>query len=289
MCTLSGYGATGPYKDMPSHGVGFDAWGSCAPPVTDENGFVGIPPMPSVGTRTGAIWAAFAILAAVLRAQREGKGAQIDISQADCAAFTNWVVLEAYQAYKRPESEVTGNPSDGGKRRAPGTEGSKEGVRYQYYKTKDGHVLFMASEREFWENFCRGVGRADLYEKRPGTRYADHALGDHALRRELQTIFLQRTTAEWIAFGVSANTPIMVVHDGKSVLEDPHFKHRFPWWPADKHGTELLPVPVKLVGETLEPPRRAPTLGQHTQEILRDVLAYDGDRIAALQKAGALG
>jgi crotonobetainyl-CoA:carnitine CoA-transferase CaiB-like acyl-CoA transferase len=286
-CTLSGYGMTGPYKDMPSHGVGFDAWGSCAVPATDANGFAAIPPVPGVGTRTGAIWASLAILAAVMRAQREGVGSQIDVSQADCAAFTNWVVVEAYRAYERPEPEVTGNPSDGGQRREPGTLGSHAAVRYQYYRTRDGHVLFMASEREFWENFCRGIGRADLYEKRPGARYADHAIGDVDLRRELQGIFEQRTTAEWIEFGLKVNTPIMVVHDGQSLLEDPHFKARFAWHPAEKHGADLLPIPVKFVNEELAAPSRAPTLGQHSEEILRDVLRYDAAQIEALRSAGA--
>jgi len=289
MCTLSGYGATGPYKDMPSHGVGFDAWASCATPTTDSRGFAAIPAVPGIGTRTGAIWASLSILAAVMRAQREGQGAQIDIGQADCAAFTNWVVLEAYQAYKRPESEVTGNPSDGYKRRLPGTEGSGEAVRYQYYRTKDGHILFMASEREFWENFCRGVGRPELFEKHPGARYADHALGDVELRAELQKIFDTRTTAEWIEFGLKVNTPIMVVHNGKTVLEDPQFKHRFPWLPAKDHGTDLMPIPVHFVGEEFKAPTKAPTLGQHNEEILRDVLRYDAARIDALRKAGVLG
>jgi crotonobetainyl-CoA:carnitine CoA-transferase CaiB-like acyl-CoA transferase len=286
-CTLSGYGATGPYKDMPSHGIGFDAWAGCAKPVTDANGFAQIPATPSVGTRTGPVWAALAVLAALRRADHEGVGAHIDVAQSDCAAFTNWIIPESYRAYERPESEVTGNRADGYKRRAPGTEGTTEGVRYQYYRTRDGHVLFMASEREFWENFCRGVGRPELFENKPGEKYADHAIGDHALRRELQAIFDTRTTAEWIEFGLKVNTPIMVVHDGKSLLRDPQFQHRFPWLPANEHGSDLMPVPVKFTGEELPRPLKAPRLGEHTDGILSEVLRYDAARIAALKKAKA--
>ena len=58
-----------------------------------------------------------------------------------------------------------------------------EGVRYQVYETTDGqHVLFMASEQAFWKNFCEGVDRTDLFERWPGSKYADHARGN----RELQ-------------------------------------------------------------------------------------------------------
>jgi len=288
-CTLSGYGMTGPYRDMPSHGIGFDAWAGCAKPVTDANGFAQIPSTPSIGTRAGAVYAALGIVAALSRAEREGVGAQLDVAQSDCAAFSNWIIPEGYKAYERPETEVTGNKADAYKRRAPGTEGSNDGVRYQYYRTKDGHILFMASEREFWENFCRGIGRPEMFEKKPGEKYADHAIGDTALRRELQAIFEQKTTAEWIEFGVKVNTPIMVVHDGKSLLNDPQFKDRFPWRSRQDHGTELLPLPIKFVGEELPKPLKAPTLGEHSDAILGAVLGYDAARIAALKAAKVTG
>ena len=49
------------------------------------------------------------------------------------------------------------------------------------YDSSDGHVLFMASERAFWENFCRGIDRIDLFEKWPGSKFADHARGNREL------------------------------------------------------------------------------------------------------------
>ena len=283
-CELSGYGATGPYRDMPSHGVGFDAWAGCIPPAVDDQGFTFIPPSPSIGTRVGAVWGAMAVVAAVMRAQRDGVGCSIDIAQSDAAAYTNWIVPEGNRAYQRPEPEVTGNPADGGLRRAPGLGGSGEAVRYQYYRSSDGHVLFMASEREFWENFCRGVDRLDRFERRPGMKYADHAIGDRELRRELQEIFEQRSTADWVRFGMDVNTPIAPVNDGHSILDDPQFLHRFPWLPAAEHGTDLMPVPVKFVGEELPAPRRAPEHGEHTDEVLRTVLGYDETTMSRLRE-----
>ena len=90
----------------------------------------------------------------------------------------DWLAPETYKAYERPESEVTGNKSDDYERREPGTAGMSGGVRYQIYESSDGHVLFMASEQAFWKNFCEGVGRADLFEAHPGSKYADHARGN---------------------------------------------------------------------------------------------------------------
>ena len=67
----------------------------------------------------------------------------------------------------------------------PGTAGMRDGVRYQIYESSDGHVLFMASEQEFWKNFCDGVGRTDMFERWPGSKFGDHAKGNTEMRREL--------------------------------------------------------------------------------------------------------
>ncbi len=287
-CTVSGWGMTGPYRDMPSHGIGFDAWAGAAPPAVDDEGFAYIQDLTSIGTRATPAFAAAAVLAGVLRARKVGEGCQLDIAQSDVAAACNWLAISGYKAYERPESEVTGNPTDGGARRKPGTGGMEEGVRYQYYRSKDGHVLFMASERAFWENFCKGIGRPDLFEAQSGSRYADHAAGDTRLRSELQSIFENRTTQEWVEFGTEVNTPIGPVNDGRSILSDPQFQARFPWMPAEDHGADLMPLPVKVVGDDLPVPAPAPTLGEHTDEVLSGVLGYDAERVAALHEAGAV-
>ena len=127
-----------------------------------------------------------AVLAGVIRARETGEGCMMEIGQSDAAAYMDWYRSETWKAYERPESEVTGNKADNYERRAPGTAGMKEGVRYQIYESADGHVLFMASEQAFWKNFCAGVGRLDLFEKWPGSKYADHARGNRELQRELR-------------------------------------------------------------------------------------------------------
>ena len=129
------------------------------------------------------------MLAGITRARATGEPCRLEIAQSDAAAAMDWLRSETWKAYERPESEVTGNKSDDFERRAPGTAGMRDGVRYQFYETSDGHILFMASEREFWENFCKGIGRPDLFEQHPGAQYADHAVGNIALRRELADIF----------------------------------------------------------------------------------------------------
>jgi crotonobetainyl-CoA:carnitine CoA-transferase CaiB-like acyl-CoA transferase len=289
-CTISGYGMTGPYQNMPSHGLAYDTWAGLVKPETDEEGFCVIPEHPSCGIYAGPLFGALGMLAGIIRARETGEGTQLEIAQSDAAASMDWLRSETYKAYERPEDEVTGNPSDNFERRAPGTAGMRDGVRYQFYATSDGrHVLFMASEQEFWKNFCEGVGRMDLFEKWPGSQYGDHAKGNRELQAILKDIFLAKTAQEWMDFGDEKNTPIAAVNTPETIADDPQFQDRFPWLPASVLGADQLPAPIKLVGEELPMPTKAPTVGQDNDAVLADVLGYDEARIAEIHESGALG
>ena len=287
--SISGYGATGPYKDYPSYGIAYDTWAGIVTPGIDDEGFSYIPEHISIGIFAAPLYGALAILAAVIRARETGEGANLELAQSDCAAAFDWYRSETWRAYERPETEVTGNASDDYERRAPGTGGMREGVRYQIYATKDGHLLFMASEQAFWKNFCEALDRMDLFERWPGSTYADHARGNRELQAELRDIFATKTSEEWMEFGGRVNTPIAPVNTPKNLPEDPQFQDRFEWLPASQLGADQLGFPVKFVSEPLPVPDRAPTVGEHTDEVLRTVAGYDDAQIAKLREAGALG
>src|SRR5687768_3808160 len=142
--TISGFGMTGPYRDLPSHGVAYDAWAGIFSPEVDEDGFVAIPEHVSVGINAAPVLGALGLLAGVIDARATGQGCRMEIAQSDAAASMDWLRSETWKAYERPEDEVTGNRSDNYERRAPGTAGMRHGVRYQVYESKDGHVLFQA-------------------------------------------------------------------------------------------------------------------------------------------------
>jgi crotonobetainyl-CoA:carnitine CoA-transferase CaiB-like acyl-CoA transferase len=230
------------------------------------------------------LYGALAILAAVIRARDTGEGCYLDVAQADAAAYFDWYRIETWRSYDRPEDEVYGNKADNYERRAPGTAGMREGVRYQIYASSDGHVLFMASEQAFWKNFCAGVGRMDLFERWPGSQYADHARNNLELRGILTDIFKTRTSVEWIAFGDDHNTPIAPVNTTRTIADDPQFQHRLPWIAADRLDAEMLPFPVVVSDGDLPTPSRAPAVGQDTDDVLR-AAGYDDGEVAALRKS----
>jgi crotonobetainyl-CoA:carnitine CoA-transferase CaiB-like acyl-CoA transferase len=288
-CNISGYGATGPYRDLPSHGIAYDTWGGAVKPEVDEAGFTYIPEHPSIGIHAGPIFGAFGILAAVIRARETGEGCELELGQSDATAYMDWYRIESWLAYDRPEDVVTGNKADNYVRRAVGTAGMKEGVRYQMYESADGHVLFMASEQAFWKNFCECIGRPELFERWPGSKFADHARGNRELQTILREIFRTKTSAEWLRLGETKNFPVAPVNTPKTIAADPQFRDRFPLYPYQHLGADQLPFPVKFPGESLPEPSKAPGVGQHTEEVLGTVLGYTGTRISALRDAGAFG
>jgi crotonobetainyl-CoA:carnitine CoA-transferase CaiB-like acyl-CoA transferase len=288
-CTISGYGMTGPYRDMPSHGIAYDAWAGVVQPEIDENGFAVMPEHVSIGINVGPVFGALGLLAGVIRARETGEGCQLEIAQSDAAAATDWLRSETWRAYERPESEVTGNEADNFERRPPGTAGMAGGVRYAFYATKDGFVLFMASEREFWKNFCEGIGRTDLFERWPGSQYGDHARGNVELQTILRDVFATKTNEEWLAFGLEFNTPIAPSNSPKTLFDDPQFKDRLPLLKHEDVGADMLPTPIKFLDEQMPLLTKAPTVGQHTETVLRETLGWSDDQIEKARAAGAFG
>ena len=287
LCRMSGYGNSGPYRDIPSHGLAFDSIAGIAPPATTPDGFPSIPRHTSVGMHAGALYGALGVVAAVLHARTTGEGRVFEVAQADTAIAWNWLHIEGAVAYERPDDEVSGSTGDG-VRRAIGFDDFADAVRYQYYETSDGHVLFMASERKFWRNFCEAVGRVDLFEANPGREVADHALGNTTLRAALADVFRMRSTREWMAFGEQVDVPIAPVYDPTSLRADPHVQHRTDWLPAATHGADLTRTPIKFLDTELPAPSKAPTVGEHTDEVLREVLGYEQTRIDSLRATHAV-
>ena len=185
--------------NLPSHGIAYDAWSGVGQARRRRRRVL---PHPDAGQRRhhGRTGVRGDGDPRRPRARPHHRRAGLmEIAQSDASRVLR---LVPHRVASAPTSdlhdEVTGNASDGGERRPAGLAGMWEGVRYQFYESADGHVLFMASEQVFWKNFCAGVGRPDLFERWPGAKYADHARGNIELQAELRDIFRTRTTAEWL-------------------------------------------------------------------------------------------
>ncbi len=290
-CTISGYGMTGPYRDYPSHGIAYDTWAGIVKVATDDDGFTYIPEHVSIGINAGPLFGALGILAAVIRARATGEGSYIDVAQSDAAAALDWYRSETWRAYERPESEVTGNKADGYERRAPGTAGMVEGVRYQVYETVGPRACPL-----------HGVRAGLLEELLRGPR-------PHGPLRALAGLEVRRPRARATASSgpsCAPSSPPRRPRNGSTSADGstrPSHRSTHPRrcsttrssptasrsCPPTEVGADQLFTPLHFVGEDLPHPAKAPTVGQHSEAVLRSVLGYDDNRIAAAREGGAFG
>src|SRR3546814_968114 len=105
-CTISGYGSTGPYKDLPSHGIAYDVWAGLVAPEVTEDGFCDMPEHPSVGMHAGPLFGALGVLAGITRARATGRPCRIDVAQSDAAAAMDWLRSETWRRSEEHTSEL---------------------------------------------------------------------------------------------------------------------------------------------------------------------------------------
>jgi crotonobetainyl-CoA:carnitine CoA-transferase CaiB-like acyl-CoA transferase len=284
-CQATGYGATGPYADVPTHGQMMDDLGGGAPEMElDDDGFVvttGETALGSGGVVIGPMFAAFGVAAGLARAARTGEGCYLDVSCADAVLAAKW--LPALPLLNPEKVDPTG---PGG-----GTGGGAGGsAKYQHYQTRDGKfILFCGIEPKFWDHFCRVVERDDLLGDHRRDLVVDFAVGEDELRRELQRIFQTRSLAEWMQVAVDHDITMGPAVRFHEIQDDPHLLAR------GMVVTEHHPVfgdfltlgnPLLVPGETFTV-RSAPAHGEHTDEILAE-LGYDDATRDDLRAAGVI-
>ena len=291
-CQYTGFGCTGPYAPMPTHGQMMNAGAAAVALDTGEDGFVRPVENRELmwgtsiggdGTAAGAVHAALRVAAALYRRQTTGQGCFLDASAADAVVAQGWIGAVYGLNYDRI-TDHTGL-------RAPGSE-TLTGAKYQYYRTSDERfVLFCCIEPKFWERFCRLVGRDDLVDRQVEEAAVDFARDAHDLRRELQAVIETRTQRQWVDLAVRERLPIGPAHQGVASLRD---DAQMAARQILVEGDHPIAGPFTYVGEPVivdEQPytvaQPAPTLGAHTTEILTE-LGYDETRVAELFDQGAV-
>jgi CoA:oxalate CoA-transferase len=276
MCSISAYGQEGPYRELPAFDLALQARGG-GMSVTGEPGRpparMGLP----MGDLSGGLFGAFAVCAALVRRATTGRGAHVDLSLLDCQ-----VSLLSYMAqYFWTDGRVPG----------PMGSGHASVVPYQALATRDGHLIVAVFSEKFWGGFCRAAGRPE-WEMDP--RFAtnrDRVAHRGALEALIAAGFAEDTTDAWLARLNAEGVPAAPINAIDRVLDDPQVKYRemVVQMEHPRHGPlPTLGTPIKAdgsLGLEVTPPAR---LGEHSDEILRDLLGYAPERIAALRGARAV-
>ena len=283
-CQCSGFGAAGPYGQIPTHGVMMGALAGGTPVEMGDDGLVrsagaGL----GDGTVVGATNTALAGVAALAYRARTGKGTYIDGAGSDAVLATSWFgVTNAWNAHRTVDYQAPGG----------GDRGEEDGsAKYQHYETKDGKfILFCGIEHKFWDNFCRAVGREDLLAEKDTTEPVDFARAQLGLRREVQKIFHTRTLQEWIAVALEHDIAMGPANSLGDLLDDPHLRareiiHESEHPHAGPFTSVGWPAPVR--GQPFDIFHPAPLLGEHTEKILSE-LGLGRAEVDSLRKEGVI-
>ena len=162
---------------------------------------------------------------------------------------------------------------------------------YKSFKTKDGDILFGGGNDRLFGILCDGLGRPEWKTDPKYNNNASRVANREELEAQIEVVSVGRTTQEWLEVFEGRGMPYAAVNDVQATLNHSHTRARDMVVEVE-HGAcgplRLVNTPIKF-SESRPGVRSAPpTLGQHTDELLADVLGYDGARIAALKDAGAV-
>lgn len=276
-CALSGFGATGPMRQRPAYDQivqGLSGMMSVTGTPTTAPLRVGYPVCDSFG----GLAAAFAISAALLRQTRTGEGAYLDTSMLDAALTSmGWVVANNLVTGRDPvpmgNENVTSAPS--------GT-----------FATAEGDLNIAANKQDQYEELCRVLSREELIDDPRFRTREDRKRNRDVLHAELETTLATKPAAEWDLILLDTSVPAAPIVSVPTALSSDQTEHRglvadvgLPNSPGEQ--VRVLGAPTHIDGKNITPTTGPPALGQHTDDVLRE-LGYSDSDIEHLRQEAAI-
>lgn len=273
--SISGFGQTGPYRER----GGFDTIAQGMSGIMSATGAEGGTPakagVPVLDIGTG-LCAAFGILAAYIHRMRTGEGQYLDLSLLDTGiAFSMWENAAVFS---------------GGDLPIPFGSMHRRNQPHGSFRTQDGYLTIAADPQHLWKKFCAIIDRPALEHDRRFATNTERVANRVALQHLIEEALASRTSAVWHDLLIDAGIPCGPVYRYDQVFADPQVQHREMAVRVDhpKAGsTTITGTPLKLSRTPGQVRMPAPTLGQHTDEVLRD-LGYGDETIEALRRDGVI-
>ncbi|WP_339102563.1 CaiB/BaiF CoA-transferase family protein [Haloterrigena salinisoli] len=277
-CSLTGYGQDGPWADRAGHDLNYVALAGLLDMTRESPDEKPRPPGYPIGDMAGGLFAAFAVVEALLARELGNAGGEyVDVAMADVVA--SFAQPVAYQA-------ATADPAEPRPGETPLTGAYPW---YDCYETADGTwVTLAALEPQFWRAFCEAVDRDDLIDEHGARDPAVRA----ALEAELRDLFRERSRDEWETVLEGVDAAFAGVYSPAEMIDHPQFRARNLVERPDG-APPRIGFPARFgdeAGETTEATdldERVPEQGEHTRRYLADA-GYDAEEIDALYDAEAV-
>jgi formyl-CoA transferase/CoA:oxalate CoA-transferase len=270
-CAISGFGMTGPLRDRPSFDIVLQAL-SGALSVNGEAGRaptkLGIP----LGDLVGGISGPIGILAALYERSITGRGRLIDVSLLDSLiGMLGYLAQLAFFTGEDPKPQGSEHPNL---------------VPYGIFPAKDGSIIIACLTNSFWQRICQALGMPDLVQD-PRFETIEKRRDNRRLVNEMISAFTrERTVDELVALFTQFEVPHAPILGIKEALAQPQAIDRDMVVETDHQILGKIPIvnrPIKFPGDSQPVPTAPPVLGQHTDEILKDILGLTPERIEDLR------
>ncbi len=274
-CSVTGFGQTGPYRERPGYDFMVQGMGGLMSITGERDDLPGGGPqrvgVPIVDIMTG-MYASIAVCAAIAHRAETGVGQHLDLALLDTQV--------AFLANQAMNYLATGE--------SPGRLGNAHPniVPYQTFHTSDGDIILACGNDNLFRKFCDIAGCQELAQDPRFATNANRVENREDITDKLNAVFAQRTTREWVNALEQAGVPNGPINNLEQVFAEPQVVARGVRIEMDHPTAGKVPLvasPMRFSATPVEYKLPPPTLGQHTDEILRDVLKLDPAGIAGLR------
>ena len=288
-CSVTGFGQTGPYRERAGYDYAIQGMGGLMS-VTGERDDLGGGPQ-KVGVAVAdlftGMYATVAILAALRHAQRTGQGQHIDMALLDTQVAMLANLGANYLVSGQYEGKVPGRAGNAHQNIVP----------YQVFEVaprEDGerdHLILAVGNDGQFAKFCEVAGHSQWARDPRFIKNADRVRHRAVLVPMLEAVFKTRRKADWLSALEAAKVPCGAINSLAEVFADPHVRERemvTPWTHPARPDVQLVSSPMKLSATPVRKDLPPPLLGQHTHDVLRELLSLSDAEIAALRDSGAI-
>lgn len=275
-CSLSGYGSSGPYKDWGSYDVIISAVGGLMS-ITGEEGGKPVKVGVAVGDIITALYAYGAIVSALYAREKTQEGQKIEVSllESQIASLIN-IASDYLNAGRMPQKWGTAHATI---------------VPYQAFPVKDGYIVIGAGSDLLWKKLCKVLNLEELAEDPRFCTNPQRVKNRGVLIKILEEKLLTKTRSEWLEKLNEEGIPAGPINNLDEVFRDPQVAHLNMVQEVahpEMGKIKLIRNPVTFSETPASIYLPPPLLGEHTEEILEQILGYKPKQIEELRKKGVV-